>query len=411
MAISDFVTVEWAPASDPTDTTPTWVDITSIVQEVTVTGGRSGVFDLYGPRTCTVVCKNGTRSPVLAPTFDVQGFYRWRQLRVVYATSAIAIFTGYILTVEHDQTDSPYVGWATISAADAMVVLAQAEFTPSDNSTVSSLSLGDSVSGSVSVAGLDTSLITTQGPSTAFYTLDAEPTGQILSWLQGVMEAEAGGPLQISAAGQVYTNGRNWVFDVFNPGAQLTLSDTPTGGEHKYLREHLTFASTDTDYYNRAVTKSAYHDNVWTVEDVPSGYPKETLSRTSLPFTADSWAEANASLYANLYSTPVTYPRSVVIFGSSAQAEQAVLQNLCVSTAAFGAYLVVVKHTPVGDTQQTYNVSIESVTHTITPELWKAELGFASLDRWLTAYGNGSAISTLFYVGSSTVGGTDILAP
>lgn len=423
MTISQFVTVEWAPASEPASISPTWVDITGIVMEVEIQGGRSGVFDLYGPRTATIRCRNGTKSPAVSPTFDVQGFYRWRQIRVLAPDDSWPIFTGYILSVTHDQTNSPFHGEVVIECTDIMGILAQAEFSPSDvfGATVNGLTnasqLTDAVTEALTLTGVDPSLVNVNYPSTAWYKLPDEPSGQILSWLQSVMEGEAAGGVQITAAGLVWVNGR---YVMLNIGASastpfLTFTDTTPGvDEYKYLRENLTFASTDSDYYNRAVAKSTYWDTTFTWGATPGGYPKETISRTDLPFVYQSWAEANARLYALLYSTTATYPRSLNVYVASAGATQTVLQPLVAATATFGLLRVVIKHTPAGDTQQTYEVTVESCRHTITPELWKCELGFASLDRWIDAYGDGTNTYELVAIGGDSahgVGSDAIIAP
>lgn len=415
--MKDFVTVEWAPASDPTDLTPTWVDITSIVQSVDVTGGRSGVFDLYGPRTATIVCLNGTKSPVVAPTFAIGGFYRWRQIRVM-TVGTDAVFTGYILTVEHDQTNAPFSGLVTIDCTDKLGVLAQAEFKPTDifGSTVNGLTntvdLQDAVANALTLCGLD-STVNLSGPSTALFKLPDEPSGQILQWLQDVLEAEVGG-VQIAATGVPAVNGRWDPFGLALSDPSMTFSDTAAVDEFQYLRENLTLASTDTDYYNRAIAQSSYSDATFTVENVPTNYPKETISRTDLPFVYQSWAEANAALYAKLYGQAVTYPRTLVVFMSSAHEERTVVDFLVGVTNVFGDSHVVVKQTPVGDTQKTYHVTIENAHHTITPDIWTCELGFGSLDRWIDAYGDGSAIYELVELDGDSAHGWDsaaILAP
>lgn len=418
--ISDFVTVEWAPASDPTDINPTWVDITAVVMEVTVEGGRSGVFDLYGPRTATIRCRNGRRSPVEAPTFDIQGFYRWRQLRVT--TGDGQVFTGNILSVTHDQTNSPIHGEATIECADKLGAFAQAEFNTTAGSTVnghtSAVTLTEAVTAALTNSSFNTAA-TVNGGSTAYFKYpDADegqsvPTGNVLQWLQDVLEAEGGG-IQVGADGEPYVTGRWLPFATALASPALTFSNTATGGEFEYLCENLTFASTDTDYYNRGVAKSALWDKVFEASDVPSGYPVETLSRTDLPFIYQSWAEANAALYAALYSTPRSYPRTLSVFVSSHAAQQPVFAALVGNTFTLGPNHVVIEHTPVGDTQQTYHVTIENVRHTITPEIWKTELGFASLDRWIDAYGNGTDIFELVAIDGDAAHGIDstaIIAP
>lgn len=417
MTIADFVTVEWAPASDPTSLSPTWVDITSVIQEVTVSGGRSGVFDLYGPRTATIKARNGRRSPAEAATWTVSGFYRWRQIRVT--STAGEVFTGYILSVTHDQTNSPWVGEVTIECTDIMGILAQAEFKPTDTSgnVVNRLrwanKLSDSISFAISLTGVDTSVVDVNGASTAYYKLPDEPSDQVLSWMQSLMEGEVGG-IQVQANGALRVNGRWDVFSTSTSSPTVTFSDTPGVGESKYLRENLTFASTDTDYYNRAVAKTAYHDPTFTVENVPSGYPKETLSRTDLPFIYETWAEANAHLYSKLYSTPFTYPRTMKVYIASTSEASADIANFVSITFVFGVGRIAIKHTPVGSTQATYMVTVENCTHTITPEVWTCELGFASLDRWLTAYGDGTDISPLVQIGGDGtvgIGSTAIIAP
>lgn len=426
MTISDFVTVEWAPASDPTSTTPTWVDITSIVMSVEVSGGRSGVFDLYGPRTATIRCRNGTKSPAVSPTFDIQGFYKWRQIRVFTpAVFDTAVFAGFILSVTHDQTNSPYHGEVIIECADVLGVFSRAEFNQTAGATVngvsSAVTLTEALTAALANAGLSTPNEASGGSTAYFKYPDAEdgesaPTGNVLKWLQDVLEAENGG-IQAQADGTLIVNGRWRPFATAANSPFVTFSDTPTGGEFEYLRENLTFAGTDTDYYNRAVAKSSEWPTTFEADNVPAGYPTETLSRTDLPFVYQSWAEANAALYVGLYAQTVTYPRTLsVYFASFNEAAPLLAAFIAGAGYAFGADHIAIKHTPVGDTQQTYHVTVENVRHSISPTIWKCELGFASLDRWIDAYGDGSDIYELVQIDGDAGHGIDspinaIIAP
>lgn len=421
MTISAFVTVEYSD-SDPTDPAPTWPhDITSLVQSVDITGGSSGVFSLYGPRTATIVCLNGkgrVGDPgYVAPFFGIDGFYKWRQIRVLHAGGA-AIFTGYIEVVTHDQSNAPFSGTVTITCTDLMGMLARAEFKPTDTfgSTVNGLtftvSMTVAVNFALSLCGLSQTPTIDAG-STAFFKLPDLPSGQVLAWLQGVLEAEAGG-IQVAADGTVVVTGRWEPFAVALAAASVTFSDTATGSERQYLRQNLTFASADVDYYNRGVAKSSFFDATFTVENVPSGYPKESLSRTDLPFVYESWAEANAHLYVKLYGEPRAYPLTLSVYVASAHSASAVIGDIVTITGTFGVTHVVVKQTPAGDDQRTYNVTVENAHHSITPELWQCDLGFASLDRWINAYGDGANIYELVAIGGDSahgIGSAAIIAP
>lgn len=91
--IADVLAVEWAPASDPFSTSPTWVAITGDVENGNIARGRSGAFDLYGVGKANFLVTNSTGgTPVIDPTV----WYRWRQARIFAIGSALLseTFTG-----------------------------------------------------------------------------------------------------------------------------------------------------------------------------------------------------------------------------------------------------------------------------------------------------------------------------
>lgn len=417
----DFITVEWAPSDDPTETSPSWVEITSIVMEARISGGRESSLELFPPRSCVLRCRNGIRTPTEAPTFALGGFYKWRQIRV--KTSADNIFSGFIESVIHDQTNAPNAGFVTIVCTDVLGVLSRAEFDDTAGSAVSgydyAVTYAEAVTAALTQAGLSAVTATADGSSTAYFAfpepddVQDHPVGNILQWLQDVCEAEAGAIQATTAPLEVASIGRWAHFGADFATAAMTFSAAPTGGEYEIRTEDLLFAATDDDYFNRAVAKTSLDDTVFAVGASTASVFTESFSRTELPLIHSAWAEADANLWFNLFSESKTYPRSLHLHlatwnsGTVPAVAAAVLDRI----HTLGSERVDVKFTPVGGSVQTYQTTVENFDMLITDEYWTCRLGFASHDRWTAAYGNGTTMSTLFALSTSSLGGTHILAP
>lgn len=378
MPLSSVITVEWSPASDPFDTTPTWVDITQSVRSVEIDRGRGGVFELYGAGRATIVLNNPTGG------FDPTAWYRWRQVRVTAtATGPVSnvLFYGFVENIFHDQSTVPKNATATIQATDLMGVLSRYEF------PASLFSITDELAGDRITRILDAAAIPSAWYSIASGYVDIVAPTQAsfnsLHHIQDVAESE-GGAFYCSAAGVLTFEDRYEGLSRLDSAAVTTFSDTPAGAEVPYLYGEMVLTPPGRDYRN-VVTITGDSGTPQQADDITSGYPPDSLSRT-LPMASDGQAGALAALLLEVYKqTGVIWPEgiSVSVWPDS--------QNTLDEVSALDLReLCTVEFTPAGKTQQTYKVFVESISHTIGGGHWTCQLGFSSADRWEDAWGTKS---------------------
>jgi hypothetical protein len=370
-ALISAVTVEWAPASDPFDDTPSWVDITGYVQHVSISRGRSGSFDLYGAGKATIVLRNG------AGTFDQTAWYRWRQVRVTaLATGPVTleVFYGFVETILHDQPTVAAAATATIQATDLMGVLSRYEYTAA---SVPEESSGLRIQRLVTACAIPAAWQSIVTGYTAISALE-DGTYNAMQHMQDVAEAEVGG-LFVSRAGIVAFEDRYELLDRLDSSPETTFSNTPTGAHVPMLMGDMSLTPPGRDYRNR-VTFTGESGIPQTAADVPTNFPADSLSRT-LPIASDGEALSNAVALLEVYKQEaVVWPENVSVSIHT----QNTLDRVC--SLDLRRYCLV-KFTPAGRSQQSYKVFVESITHDITPNTWMCRIGFSSADRWEDAWG------------------------
>lgn len=377
-AMSTVVKVEWSPSSTPLSGSPTWVDITDRVRSLRINRGRDGIFDLYSTGKCTVELNNRDAS------IDLSDFRRWRQFRVTAVGPNVQIFTGFIAKVTHDQSRAPKDATANLLCQDPFGLFGRYELSggPQAASTAQAL-----VTSFLSTIGYTPALVTVglggDGATVGKHVpiqAETDLTGNAFEYLQSVMETE-GGALYCNAAGSVVLYDRHAPLVRLAAGSSLTFSDTPTGGQYAYLAGSLLFAAPDDDYRNRVVAQGSGVAQV--SSDITSGFPPDTLSRTSLLTGYDNWAKANAEQWLGVYKQTNAYPRRLRIHLHPNGASGVITAVTALDLTSY----VTVTVTPTGDTQRSYKCFVENIEHDITPDLWNTTLGFSSADRWQTAWG------------------------
>lgn len=368
---TDSVTVEWAPASDPFDDTPTWVNITQYVETVSINRGRSGAFDSYGAGKATIVLDNS------AGTFDQTAWYRWRQVRVTaLATGPVTldVFYGFVETILHSQPTTTKSATATIQATDLMGVMSRYEFTASSVPVEAS---GLRIQRVLTAAGIPTaweSIVTGYADIAAL----ADGVVNAMQHMQAVAEAEVGA-LFVSRQGIMAYEDRYELLDRLDFSPETTFSDTFTGAEVPFLKGDLTLTPPGRDYRNR-VSFTAQSGTPQTAADIPTNFPPDSLSRT-VPVHSDGQAMANAEMLLEVFSQEtVVWPENLSISINS----QNSIDRVC--SLDLRRYCLV-EFTPAGRSQQSYKVFVESIQHTMTAVEWVCRLGFSSADRWEDAWG------------------------
>lgn len=365
------VTVEWAPASDPFDDTPTWVNITQYVETVSINRGRSGAFDSYGAGKATVVLDNSKG------TFDQTAWYRWRQVRITaLATGPVTleVFYGFVETILHNQPTMPKFATATIQAIDLMGVMSRYEFTAS---SVPAEPSGLRIQRVLTAAAIPTpwkSIVTGYAEIAAL----ADGVVNAMQHMQAVAEAELGA-LFVSRQGIMAFEDRYELLDRLDFAPETTFSDTYSGVEVPFLMGDLALTPPGRDYRNR-VTFTPASRVPQTASNTPANFPADSLSRT-VPVNSDSQAMANSVALLGVYSQEaVVWPENLSISINS----QNSIDRVC--SLDLRRYCLI-KFTPVGRSQQSYKVFVESIQHTMTAVGWVCRLGFSSADRWQAAWG------------------------
>lgn len=371
-ALVNAVTVEWAPASDPFDDTPSWVDITGYVRSVSISRGRSGAFELYGPGRATIVLNNGTGN------FDQTAWYRWRQVRVTaLATGPVTldVFYGFVETIAHAQPTTARSATATIQAIDLMGVVSRYEY---NASSVPSEYSGLRIQRLVTAADIP---VPWQSIVTGYTVVSAMEDGAVnaMQHMQDVAEAEVGAVF-VSRQGILAYEDRYELLDRLDFSPETTFSDTPTGFHVPMLIGDMVLTPPGRDYRNR-VTFTATDGVPQTADDVPANYPADSLSRT-VPVESDAQALSNAQALLEVFSQEtVVWPEHV----SVSIHEQNTLDRVC--SLDLRRYCLV-KFTPAGRSQQSYKVFVESIDHAINASgEWTCRIGFSSADRWEDAWG------------------------
>ena len=393
-ALVEAVTVEWAPTSDPFDDTPTWVDITGYVRGVSINRGRSGAFDTYGAGRATIVLTNKSGN------FDQTAWYRWRQVRVTaLATGPVVldVFYGFVETILHSQPTTPGSATATIHAIDLMGVMARYEFV-ADSVPIEPSGLR--IQRVLTAAALPTAWKSVVTGYTDIAALD-DGVVNAMRHMQDVAEAEVGA-IFVSRQGVMAYEDRYELLDRLDFPPETTFSDTPTGAEVPMLLGDMTLTPPGRDYRNR-VTFTAESGVPQTADNTPANFPSDSLSRT-VPVQRESQAMANAKMLLEVYSQEaVVWPEHV----SVAVHTQNTIDRVCsLDLRRF----CLVKFTPVGQSQQSYKVFLESIQHTITVDAWICRLGFSSADRWQDAWGTKT---DYLIIGDATYGliGTGKIGP
>jgi hypothetical protein len=400
--LADFVTVSWAPTSGPLSTTPTWTDVTTKVQSVTINSGRSGAFSQYEPVSCSVVLDNraGTVNPTL--------WYRWRQVKVEVSTGGgtTTLFRGFVQTVEHDQGEAPKNATATLYAEDVLAILSRREIAygvPYGDSAVPQETADERISRILTASDIPAGWVGTIGSTETLLSAPTAPVNEVettgvlvgnaLQLIEDCAEADLGA-IYTRAGLVTYDDRYSLVDRARTPGTYPTFSDTPTGSQVSYLRGALTLTPPGTDYRN-LVSYTGTSGNAQRATYPVANYPYDSLSRT-LPLAVDQQALGNAQGLLEVYRQQKVWPLSLSVhLWPNKDANLLALAGLNVRDYAE------VLFTPVGQTQKTYKCFVSGLVHTLVPGRWTTDLVFESADRWYDAW---VAPGAFLELNSATVG-------
>lgn len=414
--LKDLVTVEWAPASDPLDPAPSWVDITDQVRAVEwETGARNSREEAVAAGTFSIEFNN--RGDVGgAVVADPTAWYRWRQVRVVRTVDDLPLMAGTLTGIDHDFNRTPHAVFSRMVGRDHIGLLSEGS-TDADFATYATgAPLGQveakrigGVDGYVTDGGAaDVATWLLPGIDVQFAApmpvfVESKQTGNALALLRDYLDFERG-HLVTPAGGGLVFYGRGTLTVAAASAAEYTLSDDPgdwPGGAYRYLRGGLVWANPDDSYVDDAVVGVAGVKDPQRVHETPTGYPPSSWTRADRTTLVDThWAKATAQMVVSLGRQTDAYPRQVEMYVAGPVATSVDTNH----PGANAAMLSVVELTHEGSV---YRLLIVGARHRIDQEGWKYTPSFLSLDRVTAAFGGAG----LFTLGTSALGGSDILGP
>jgi hypothetical protein len=345
----------------------TFVDLTSIVESVNITRGRSRQLDQFNSGTATIAFNNQTE--ILNPTNTSSPYYPFILPRcpVQILANGIPIYTGLITDWNLDYD---------ISNKDMMYASCADNFTVLANQALNAVTPTSEATGTRINTILDLPEITYQGArsiDTGSSTLGAFAIDQdtnCLNYLQQVNTSEQG-YLFMSASGTLTFKGRS---SVLNPVAGATFNTDGTGLPYQTLVNQYG----DELLYNYIITQS------------PAGAVQTTSSATSIAlYQAQQYALTNllnstTSEVAGLGNYLLgKYKNPVLRFtGLSTQltALSSANQNIALSLD-LTSICTVVKNFVVGTpATETQTLIVSGVSHNITPGSHIISYTFESTD-------------------------------
>jgi len=343
------------------------VDITEDVQEINITRGRQTQLDEFSAATCSVVLYDQARkydpvntdSPYYNTTEGTSGVTIRRQIKVFYDDTPL--FTGRItdIDVEFQPTSTPISrSTVTIEASDDFVLFANArieEFTPTaqlGGARISTL-----------LALPEVNYTDATDLATGTITLDTETIPDqtvLLDYMQDIAATEQG-YLFIKGDGVLRFSNRLGTVIVTSP---FFFSDDGTGNADY---ETLSVMYGQEQLYNRVVCTPIDSTNPGIADDAASqaDYGVSALHLSGL-LCSDADAQIMADYLLPLYSEPQYRFDSVSV--SFAGAKVPVATQELIIALDLSSVIKVKKSFAIGTpTSITQSLSVEGISHTITP--------------------------------------------
>lgn len=359
------------------------VDISSLVQQISIRRGRDRVFEEYSPGTATIrfIDTTGDWNPNNASGPYYGQILPMRQVKIetTYSGTGYGLFTGFIQSWDWEWDYVNSIAWVTIQATDAFRILNLANVT-----TVTGAANGDlpgtrvaqilnTISWPSSLRTIDTGDVELQN--------DNGTSRTALGAIQTVEQTELGG-FFIDANGYATFRSRGW----FSTQATLTPTDFADDGTG-IAYQSLDVAFDDTELSN-SVTVTRESGTAQTASDATSisNYFLRSFSRSGLLMRTNDEALAQANAILNYRKTPRLRVDSIGLdLTSSIPRIQAGL-GLDIGDP------IKVKRTMPGGSVISVLLLVQGVEHDITP------------DRWFTTFTTAYPLSTAFILGNSTYG-------
>jgi len=337
-----------------------WADVTSDIQQITASKGRSRQLDTFQSSTLSFTLKNNARGydPTNTAGIYFGGLVPRRPIR--FTTNSTYVFYGWIddININYDQPTNSVV---TMSCVDAFSVLASISIQlrimsngqRADLRIAEVLALpevGSPVTTSLEIAN------ETLGDDTI-----AEGT-TVLDYLQQINRSEQG-YLFVAGDGTLTFYARNTALAFGVASAPVFVDSAPAIGEFRYTAISVQFGTEL--LYNRIVTQNTEGGTAQTAENLTSqsDYLVRTLAINDMLLQTDAQALGIANYLLAKYDTPqFRYDSVTVSMSGLSTADQNTLLGIEIAdivqvkrTFAVGTPLVVSKY-----------ASVEGISHSIT---------------------------------------------
>jgi len=359
------------------------IDVTSQVTEVNIRRGRDRVFDTYEAGTAVIrlLDMTGDLNPQNASGPYYGDILPLRQVRIStsYSGTNYYLFSGYITSYDYEWKPGANIAYVTIVAEDGFRL-----FYLADVDTLSGAAAGDlpgdrieqiltAVNWSLSQTNIDSGDITLQD----------DPGGRrpALEVLQQV-EATEIGALYMAGNGDLTFKGRTNVA-VQASGTKTYFDDTNINVQYQTIDVTLD----DTDLANdvTVLRSGGTQQNAQNASSI-SEYFRRSLFRTNLLMETDAQALQQANMILNYRDQVQLLVRSIGLDLSSVSSRVAAALQI-----EMGDPIQVIRTQPGGSTI-TANLTVQGITHEITPENWFTEIRTAL------------PLATAFILGSSEFG-------
>ncbi len=359
------------------------VDISDLVQQISIRRGRDRVFEEYSPGTATIrfVDQTGDWNPdnPSGPYYGQILPMRQVKVAVTYNATAYSLFTGFIQSWDWEWDTVDSIAWVTIQATDAFRILNLANIT-----TVTGAANGDlpgarvtqilnTINWPSSLRQIDNGDVELQN--------DSGTTRTALAAIQTVEQTELGG-FYIDGDGKATFRSRSW-YSTQATQTPVDFDDDGTG----YDYQTLDVAFDDTELSNSVtVTRESGTAQTATDSTSISNYFLRSYSRSGLLMRTNEEALAQANAILNYRKTPRLRVESIgmELVGTTARISTGLGLDI--------GDPIHVHRTMPGGSRIDVLLLVQGVAHDITP------------DRWFTTFTTAYPLSTSFILGDSTYG-------
>lgn len=356
------------------------------VQSIQIRRGRSRELDNYDAGSATVqfVDTNGTWNPSNTSSYGTKiQPYNQIQISTTYSGTPYVLFTGYVQSWDYDWQPGTGLSIVTIRGIDAFRLFSLANITTVTGATAGE-DTGARVTDILNTISWPTSY---RSISTGTISVQADPgtTRTALQAIQTLEDTELGAFFVDGSGKAVFLNRTDLSLRASESvSTRADFRDT-AGNYAKY--QQIDVAFDDQDLAN-VVSITRNGGTVQTVSDNSSinSFYTRSVARSGLMMQTDAQALAQATSILNYRKTIRQVVNSITtdLSVDSKTATTVLNADLCEAI-----YIV---RTPVAGPTITFQSTIQSISHDITPSSWKTTLG--------TAF----PLSTAFILGSSDFG-------